>query len=176
MPLTEAQRLAFLKGREKRMANIEKAKLEKAEKAEMEQMIPPPPKPKVTRKPRKTKEVKEEPVPAQVKTDPDPDPSEAATEPETDPDEPVKTSQTPVSETKAPSTPAYYEFDQDAFANKIVNMLVQKGMGYNSDVSGIVPPKPKKLKPSKPAVKKTTTNRPGTPTPTPTIQPSFNWM
>jgi len=38
--LTEAQRLAFLKGREKRMANIEKKRLEKEEVKEME--MPPP--------------------------------------------------------------------------------------------------------------------------------------
>lgn len=38
--LTEAQRLAFLKGREKRMANIEKKRLEKLEVAETE--TPPP--------------------------------------------------------------------------------------------------------------------------------------
>lgn len=34
--LTEAQRLAFLKGREKRMANIERRRLEKEEAAHME--------------------------------------------------------------------------------------------------------------------------------------------
>lgn len=34
--LTEAQRLAFLKGREKRMANIERRRLEKEEAAQME--------------------------------------------------------------------------------------------------------------------------------------------
>lgn len=38
--LTEAQRLAFLKGREKRMANIEKKRLEKEEVKEMD--MPPP--------------------------------------------------------------------------------------------------------------------------------------
>lgn len=41
--LTEAQRLAFLKGREKRMANIEKKRLEK------EEQLPDPPMPEVKR-------------------------------------------------------------------------------------------------------------------------------
>lgn len=42
--LTEAQRLAFLKGREKRMANIEKKRLEKAELEEQQQQPPSSPK------------------------------------------------------------------------------------------------------------------------------------
>lgn len=44
--LTEAQRLAFLKGREKRMANIEKKRLEKEEAKQVEEAPPavePPP-------------------------------------------------------------------------------------------------------------------------------------
>jgi len=44
--LTEAQRLAFLKGREKRMANIEKKRLEKEELKEVEA---PPPMPELKR-------------------------------------------------------------------------------------------------------------------------------
>lgn len=39
--LTEAQRLAFLKGREKRMANIEKKRLEKEEAKQVEEPAPP---------------------------------------------------------------------------------------------------------------------------------------
>lgn len=45
--LTEAQRLAFLKGREKRVANIERKRQEKIE-ADGEAMAPPPPKKKRT--------------------------------------------------------------------------------------------------------------------------------
>lgn len=46
--LTEAQRLAFLKGREKRMANLEKKRLEKLEAFQQEptpaqEPLPPPP-------------------------------------------------------------------------------------------------------------------------------------
>lgn len=41
--LTEAQRLAFLKGREKRMANIEKKRLEKEEAKQVEEPAPEPP-------------------------------------------------------------------------------------------------------------------------------------
>jgi len=40
--LTEAQRLAFLKGREKRMANIEKKKLEQQEMFVEEEKKPEP--------------------------------------------------------------------------------------------------------------------------------------
>jgi hypothetical protein len=50
--LTEAQRLAFLKGREKRMANIEKKRLEKLEADQMELPAAPP---KPTPKPRASK-------------------------------------------------------------------------------------------------------------------------
>lgn len=43
--LTEAQRLAFLKGREKRMANIEKKRLEKEEAKQVEEAPAPAPEP-----------------------------------------------------------------------------------------------------------------------------------
>lgn len=46
--LTEAQRLAFLKGREKRLANIEKKRLEELEKLESEQEAAPEPAPAAT--------------------------------------------------------------------------------------------------------------------------------
>ena len=50
--LSEAQRLAFLKGREKRMANIEKKKLEEEEKNQVTNVTSPPPKPKIKRQPK----------------------------------------------------------------------------------------------------------------------------
>lgn len=50
--LSEAQRLAFLKGREKRMANIEKKKLEEEEKNQVTAIASPPPKPKIKRQPK----------------------------------------------------------------------------------------------------------------------------
>lgn len=100
--LSEAQRLAFLKGREKRMANIEKKRLEKEEAvmAEQEFKLPEaPPKPKATRKPR----VKPEPVP-------EPE-SEAKTEPETETDpEPEQAKAVPT-------------LDEDALAEKIAEKL-----------------------------------------------------
>lgn len=157
------------------MANIEKAKLEKAEmeavgKKLMEEKEVPPEKPKVkrTRKPKTT------PVPIEVKVEPDP--SEAMTEPETDIDEaavlddtPSKQSANPVSDV---TSNAFYEFDQDAFANKIVNMLVQKGLAAPTPPVHEASVKPKKLKPRKPVVKKTTTSAP------PPSEPSnpFMWM
>jgi len=73
--LTEAQRLAFLKGREKRMANIEKKRLEDEEKKAIEtQTFSPPPKPKMKRQPK----VKPEPIqipatPDETKSDPTPE-------------------------------------------------------------------------------------------------------
>lgn len=73
--LTEAQRLAFLKGREKRMANIEKKRLEDEEKKAIEtQTFSPPSKPKMKRQPK----VKPEPIqvpitPDETKSDPTPE-------------------------------------------------------------------------------------------------------
>ena len=49
--LTEAQRLAFLKGREKRMANLEKKRLEKLEAFQQESTPAPPPPPVPESKP-----------------------------------------------------------------------------------------------------------------------------
>lgn len=65
--LTEAQRLAFLKGREKRMANIEKKRLEK------EEQLPDPPMPEVKRH-----EPTPAPAPAPAPT-PEPAPAPAPT-------------------------------------------------------------------------------------------------
>lgn len=53
--LTEAQRLAFLKGREKRMANIEKKKLEAEEAKQVQVQV---------QVPMEIPEVKSEPAPA----------------------------------------------------------------------------------------------------------------
>lgn len=142
MPLTEAQRLAFLKGREKRMANLEKKKLEDKEALENEILrllqeeedaAKAPEKPKVTRKPRKTKEAK---VPVDVKIDPDPSEPETEPEAESKAPEPIKTEevksqpqpqpQPAVSQDPAPPT---LSFDEDAIANKVVAMLMEKGIG-----------------------------------------------
>ena len=188
MPLTEAQRLAFLKGREKRMANIEKAKLEKAEMEalgkdimkELEAMnaAAPPEKPKLKR----TRKPKTAPVPVEVKVKIDPDPSEALTEPETDP-ETEESKETSLSVTApnpvSTSTPVYADFDQDAFANKIVNMLVQKGLGAQPSAVSGNDGKPKTLKPRKPAVKKAASENSTTitpPAPTRIPKEPFVWM
>lgn len=170
------------------MANIEKAKLEKAEMEalskdimkELEAMnsaapAPAPEKPKVkrTRKPKTTPAPA--PAPVEVKIHPDPDPSEALTEPETDPEmeekgEPYTSASNPVS---TASTPVYAEFDQDAFANKVVNMLVQKGIGA---MAPPVPGKPKTLKPRKPTVKKSSSETITPPPPTRIPKEAFVWM
>ena len=142
------------------MANIEKAKLEKAEmeaigktimKELEENNVPEKPKVKRTRKPKTT------PVPVEVKIDPDP--SEALTEPETDVDvvETKEESKAPNSNPVSTSTPTYADFDQDAFANKIVNMLMQKGLAAPTPPVHEAPVKPKKLKARKPVVKKSST-------------------
>jgi hypothetical protein len=68
--LTEAQRLAFLKGREKRMANIEKKRLEKleAEQAEYKKEFTPPAEPPV----KTNTETPPPPAPAPVVVPPTP--------------------------------------------------------------------------------------------------------
>lgn len=65
--LTEAQRLAFLKGREKRMANIEKRRLEKEEQEQQTQAAETPTEPPASKTPVKvviTPPPAEEEVPA----------------------------------------------------------------------------------------------------------------
>ena len=69
--LTEAQRLAFLKGREKRMANIEKSRLAKLEFQEMgstDNDVKPPPE-KKARKPRAMKI--QTPIPEEIQKPPE---------------------------------------------------------------------------------------------------------
>lgn len=167
MPLTEAQRLAFLKGREKRMANIEKAKLEKAEMETLGKDIMeatnPPEKPKVVRKPRKTKESKE-PVDVKIDidlgtsvSDPPPPPPAEVKQEEPEPVPPV-----PVAVSQPTTTPV---FDEDAIATKVVSMLLEKGIG--------LPARPETLKPKKPRVSKTKELQPPAPAP-PTA--TFTWM
>lgn len=128
MPLTEAQRLAFLKGREKRMANIEKKKMEKAELEQLSgepftqepEPEPVPEKPKVTRKPRKTK------IPVDVKVE-----LEVVKE-DTVPDSkpmPTVEEEPPLQEGVSEKTTPI--FDEDAIANKVVDMLLKKGVGVH---------------------------------------------
>lgn len=166
MTLTEAQRLAFLKGREKRMANLEKKKLEAAEqemfagesKSVPDLMEPPPvPKPKLKR----TKAIK--PVPVEVKVEPDPDPDHAP-QPEPEPELPEEPK---VSEAASIVPPS---FDEDAFADKIVSMLMSKGLaGIPADQqtdTPRAPVKPKKERKAKPI---------GTSAPPPVVS-TFSWL
>jgi hypothetical protein len=138
--LSEAQRLAFLKGREKRMANLEKKRLEKEEaKMASEDFelpdAPPPPKPKLTRKPRVKK-------PEIVPDLPDPD-TDTKIEPEPEPEPEPKVDPEPTKST---------EIDTDAFAEKIVGKLQRI----------LAPPKvirkPRKTTPVKPVPPPTQTN------------------
>lgn len=172
MPLTEAQRLAFLKGREKRMANLEKKKLEDKEALQNEMMRlieeemanadVAPEKPKVARKPRKTKEAKEAKaakVPVEVKVNP----SEADTEPETDPDtvnetksetnpKPLPAAEPAPAVSESSSSSTGIKFDEDAIANRVVAMLLEKGVGLPAPHGNEPPP----LKAKKPRVARAT--------------------
>jgi hypothetical protein len=167
MTLTEAQRLAFLKGREKRMANLEKKKLEAAEQemfaseAKSEPVpdmveTPPVPKPKVKR----TKTIKPK-VEVKVKVEPDPDP---VPEPET--------AAAPVDE-EIPKEPKVSDvvpptFDEDAFADKIVSMLMSKGINGNQQA-----PAPPAVKPKK--ERKAKAKPLGTSAPPPPVS-TFSWL
>jgi hypothetical protein len=88
--LTEAQRLAFLKGREKRMANIEKRRLEKEEQKQVEsEPIPALPSPVLKR--QVAADVKKpKPEPDAEPTPPSPPPPPDATpEPQVDVEEKI---------------------------------------------------------------------------------------
>ena len=105
--LSEAQRLAFLKGREKRMANIEKKKLENAEKEQS--TIKPKPKTKVKQDRVLETEIA---VEAKPKQEPEPEPKiEQKTNPVVIVDEPKIE---PKAEPK---------FDADAFVKKVMSSI-----------------------------------------------------
>lgn len=126
--LSEAQRLAFLKGREKRMNNLEKKRLEKEEAnmtAEDFQLPAAPPKPKKTR-------VKKEPV---VIPDSKPEPEPEA-EPKKEPTESAIAASLyltgatafkqpgPEPETKAEPTKVSV-IDEDDLAARIIKKLTE---------------------------------------------------
>lgn len=122
--LTEAQRLAFLKGREKRMANIEKKRLETEEKNAAVAEIQPDP----------------DPVPVTPDEKPQPQ-SPAAPEPE-----PVVVPPVPKLK-RAPrktTTPAFV-LDEDKIANRVAEEVMKK-------MQELQPP-PKERKPRKPRAK-----------------------
>jgi hypothetical protein len=168
MTLTEAQRLAFLKGREKRMANIEKKKMEKAELEAMSgeplQDEPAPEKPKLVRKPRKTK------IPVDVKIDMDMVKKEE-TAPVPDPDpEPMKEEEPFKEPSVSANLPTFY--DEDSIANKVVDMLLKKGVGIH-------PPQAVeqvKIKPKKPRVVKPKTAEFQSPAPSLPATSTFSWL
>lgn len=197
MPLTEAQRLAFMKGREKRMANIEKKKLEMAEMEQFgEQIVNAPEKPKVTRKPRKTKavttdsEAPEEKKAVDVKIDIDLGTSISKEEttppiPNSDEKKPDKDVSISSSEPHHPAVSAATQiekpswFDEDAFANKIVNMMMEKGIGLPTPPAPeeIVKKKRKTATSKKPITTKETEFQEVSQAPTrPAPTTSFAWM
>lgn len=163
------------------MANIEKKKLEAAEMAEMMQESPPPEKPKLTRKPRKTKAVvaqeeTKQTEPVDVKIDIDLGTS-VAKEDTTPPEPEPAPAPAPVPHHPAVSAPETKPawFDEDAFANKIVGMMMEKGIG--------LPPPPEPEQPLKKKRKPAAPKKPKTPeemgfqvqqAPPPTT--SFAWM
>ena len=114
--LTEAQRLAFLKGREKRMANLEKKRLEKEEAAlgAAEFELPAaPPKPKRVR----TKKV----VVVEPEAKPSPVEPESKSEPEAKPE--VKSDPDPDPPTETKVEAKHDALDEEALADRIAHKL-----------------------------------------------------
>jgi hypothetical protein len=133
--LSEAQRLAFLKGREKRMANLEKKRLEKQEAAMASQDFELPPAPAEPKKPRKsrTKKISSDPgtlSPATVITID----SEPVIEPKQEPEPEPETRPEPEPQSKG-ALPNIPPFDEDKFAEKVVAKL--------KDSMSMPPPPPK---------------------------------
>lgn len=169
--LTEAQRLAFLKGREKRMANLEKKRLADLEIASAS-MSPPPSKPKLK---RQTNKLEENSIPVQETKPQEQPPSEANdTKPSTPPPPPPPSALAPQKKTA--------EYDPDEIVERIMkrlpdmmgDTLMKKFMAAVEQDSN--PPKKKratsepKERPKKPKTK--TKTRPVTPPPV----NNFTWM
>ena len=152
------------------MANIEKKKMEKAELEAMtgkpfttEEAAPE--KPKVVRKPRKTK------IPVEVKIEADMD---AVVKEET---VPVSTEEpAPVKQEDLANQPSVSEkhptfYDEDSIANKVVDMLLKKGVGIHAPQDGAQV----KLKPKKPRVTKPKPAEFPSPVQTPATS-TFAWL
>lgn len=110
--LTEAQRLAFLKGREKRMANIEKnrlAKLEFQEATKEETVVEPEPEPV---------------APKMEEKKPDPEPTEAQPPVPTAAPEIIP----PMPKLKRQKVSPLPEIDEDKFASLVADKIVQQMM------------------------------------------------
>jgi hypothetical protein len=119
--LTEAQRLAFLKGREKRMANIEKKRLEKLEADQMELPAAPPkpaPKPRASKKHIVAVQAEPEPEPnpePEKKSEPEP---VVETKEEVPPEKPVLTRQT--------NNHPIIQIDEDKIASRVAEEVLRK--------------------------------------------------
>lgn len=126
--LTEAQRLAFLKGREKRMANIEKNRLAKLEFMEATKTDPDPP---MT-------------TPTTAKTDADPVPvaqPEATVIPDTIEVPPIPK----LKRQKVASTPSFPVIDEEKIASIVADKIISQ--------MAPPPPPPRPRKPRTPKVK-----------------------
>ena len=167
--LTEAQRLAFLKGREKRLANIETRRMEKLEAMEnaVQEDDMPPPAPK--KKPRTTKvKVKTESPTAKKIQEPEPDP-EPEPEPKTEPKSEPETKET--KETKQSET-----------GPTNIDAIIQEVMSRMKEKESVSTPIPKQAHKRPYVRRQPPVNIPQTPPDSPPPPPSrvatkdFNWM
>jgi len=133
--LSEAQRLAFLKGREKRMANIEKKRLEKEEAATTQFQLPAAP-PKPTKKSVKSKPIIDEQPANEESVKEEPVKEEAVKEEDVKEEIPVKDKPTKDNVLMKKEHP----FDEDAFAEKVASKIKET----------MAPPKNKKPRKTKP--------------------------
>jgi len=145
--LTEAQRLAFLKGREKRMANIEKKRLEKLEQEE----IKPEPEPQIIPNDEKPKQ-------EELKPEPKPEPEyEIKPEPKTVTPPPSKPK---LKRTTVQMPPA---IDEDKIAAMVAEQVLKKMEESKPK------PKPRKPRVAKPHSPKSEEK------PTPQVN-NFSWL
>lgn len=148
--LSEAQRLAFLKGREKRMVNIEKARLAKEEESLSADQFKLAPGPTKQKKPRTKKTT--------TVVDPEPPPEpELEPEPEPKPEPKLEPEPKPESEPK-------HVFNEDKLVDKIVAKL------KDSYVAVPTIRKPRKAKPAKIMEEEVTTPPP------PPATNNFSWL
>lgn len=166
--LTEAQRLAFLKGREKRMANLERKRQEKIEAEEKTAPMAPPP-------------LAEPKTKIEPPSQPEPQPE---TEPEVEPQSSTSTS--PELEEPVPSMPIVKRHaNSDETAKKIADLILERMEMKRAAPVNTTPP-PKKAR-GRPRTKEVAVRGPESseeesspsPPPLPVFAPRqrvFNWM
>jgi hypothetical protein len=165
--LTEAQRLAFLKGREKRMANIEKKRLEKLEADQMELPAAPPkpaPKPRASKKHivavQADPDISNEPNPEPEKK-PEPEPV-TETKEEIPPEKPVLTRQT--------NDHTVIQIDEDKIASRVAEEVLRKIEQSKK------PRKPRTPRPPPAVVPDEDPDSDPAPTARPRVVHNFSWL